>query len=596
MDKFLDLNGRRIGPGYPVYIIAEISANHHQDYNEAIKLIRAAKEAGADAVKLQTYTPDTLTLPSDKPYFKIQGGTLWDGDTLHDLYRKAYMRWDWQLGLKKEAKAIGIDCFSTPYDASSLEFLADLNMPAYKVASFEIVDLPLIRKIAKKGRPMILSTGMATLEEISEALQAAAKGGAKQVALLKCTSAYPASPKEMNLKSIPFLAEKFSVPIGLSDHTMGHTVAVAAVAVGACILEKHFTLSRSKPGPDSTFSLEPHEFKELVQNVRVTEQALGVVKLGVDEQEAKSRAFRRSLFVVRPIQKGEAFNETNIRSIRPGTGLLPKFFPNILGKKATRNLEVGHPLQWNDVGKKKCIATIEARMASSRLPGKIMKEILGRPLLERLVERVRMSKLIDEVVVATTINPQDDAVEAWARSNGISFFRGSEEDVLLRVLEAAKKFAADIIVELTGDCPLLDPVMIDEAVQHYLDHNFDYVSNTLERTYPRGFDIQVFSTAILDEVNRLTTDTADHEHVSLYIYEHPERYKLDGLKAPSELHSPEFRVCVDTQTDLDLVRKIFENLYPFNPAFSAASIIQFLRDHPEFSQMNAGIHQKAVRL
>lgn len=243
----------------------------------------------------------------------------------------------------------------------------------------------------------------------------------------------------------------------------------------------------------------------------------------------------------------------------------------------------------------KRVATIEARMTSSRLPGKIMKEIIGRPLLERLVERVRRASLVDEVIVATTVNPQDDAVEKWAAQAGISIYRGSEDDVLLRVLEAAKAYSGDIIIELTGDCPLLDPAMIDEVVQFYLDNDYDYVSNILERTYPRGFDIQVFSTAVLDEVNRLTQDPADHEHVSLYIYEHPERYRCGGLRAPEPLCAPDFRLCVDTADDLEVIRKIFDALYPKNPAFPALDILNFLRQHPEIAELNTHIRQKPVR-
>ena len=243
----------------------------------------------------------------------------------------------------------------------------------------------------------------------------------------------------------------------------------------------------------------------------------------------------------------------------------------------------------------KRVATIEARMTSSRLPGKIMKEIIGRPLLERLVERIRRASLVDEVIVATTVNPQDDVVEKWAGQAGISIYRGSEDDVLLRVLEAAKAFSGDIIVELTGDCPLLDPAMIDQVVRFYLDSDYDYVSNILERTYPRGFDIQVFSTAVLDEVNRLTQDPADHEHVSLYIYEHPERYKLGGLRAPDALCAPDYRLCVDTPDDLEVIRKIYETLYPKNPAFSALDILNFMRQHPDIAELNSHVRQKPVR-
>ena len=258
-----------------MYVVAEVSANHNQDFDQAVRIIHAAKAAGADAVKLQTYTPDTITIRSDREYFKIGGGTLWDGRTLHDLYGDAYTPWEWQPKLKQIADDLGLDLFSSPFDATAVDFLEKMNVAAYKLASFELVDLPLIQKMARTGKPLIISTGMATIEEIEEAMKTARQAGASQIALLKCTSAYPAVPDEMNLRTIPELARRFEVPIGLSDHTMGITVPVTAVALGACVVEKHITLSRSLQGPDSAFSLEPEEFKAMVEAVRIAERALG---------------------------------------------------------------------------------------------------------------------------------------------------------------------------------------------------------------------------------------------------------------------------------------------------------------------------------
>lgn len=340
----IEINSRKIGHGFPVYIIAELSANHCQQFEEAVKLIKAAKEAGADAVKLQTYTPDTMTIQCDSAEFQISGGTPWDGKTLYELYGEAYMPWEWQPKLKKVAGDLGIDLFSSPFDKTAVDFLEDMNVPAYKVASFEIVDIPLIEYMASKGKPMIMSTGMATMDEIGEAVQAARSAGASQIALLKCTSAYPALPDEMNLRTIPHLAEAFGVPVGLSDHTLGIAVPVAAVALGACIVEKHFTLSRSIPSPDSAFSLEPHEFKSMVEAIRTTEKALGNVYYGVNEKEAKSRIFRRSLFVVKDIKAGDVFSEENVRSIRPGQGLPPKYLKDVLGCRAAKDIKRGTPL------------------------------------------------------------------------------------------------------------------------------------------------------------------------------------------------------------------------------------------------------------
>jgi len=339
------IDNREIGPGHPTYMIAEISANHNQSFDQAVEIIKAAKNAGADAVKLQTYTPDTITINSNNEYFRIKG-TIWEGKTLYELYSEAFTPWEWQPKLKAVANAIGIDLFSTAFDPTAVDFLEEMQVPLHKIASFEIVDIPLIEKMARTGKPLLISTGMATLEEVEEAVQAARNAGATQIALLKCTSAYPAAPEDMNLQTIAHLARAFDVPVGLSDHTLGIAVPVAAVALGACIIEKHFTLSRDIPGPDSAFSLEPQEFKAMVEAIRTAEKALGEVHYGVSEKEAQSRAFRRSLFVVNDMKSGEVFTEENVRSIRPGNGLAPKFMREILGRRAVCDIHSGTPLTW----------------------------------------------------------------------------------------------------------------------------------------------------------------------------------------------------------------------------------------------------------
>jgi pseudaminic acid synthase len=347
--QFIEINGRRVGPGYPAYIVAEMSANHSQKFEHAVEIIKTAKESGVDAVKLQTYTPDTLTIQSDVSEFRIGGGTIWDGKSLYDLYSEAYMPWEWQSKLKEVAEKLGIQLFSTAYDHTAVDFLEKMGVPVHKVASFEIVDIPLIEKMASTGKPIIISTGMATLSEIEEAVQTARNAGATQIALLKCTSAYPAPPEEMNLYTIPNLSDAFNVPVGLSDHTLGIAVPVAAVALGACIIEKHFTLSRDIPGPDSAFSLEPHEFKAMVEAIHVAEQALGKVHYGVGEQEVKSRVFRRSLFVVKDIKAGEKFTEENIRSIRPGYGLHTRHLKEVIGRCAKCDIKRSTPLRWSHI-------------------------------------------------------------------------------------------------------------------------------------------------------------------------------------------------------------------------------------------------------
>lgn len=342
-----EIGKRRVGPGFPVYVVAELSANHNQDFDQAVRIIQAAKDAGADAVKLQTYTPDTITIACDREQFRIGGGTLWDGRTLYELYGEACTPWEWQPKLMRVANDLGMDLFSTPFDDSAVDFLEKMNVPAHKLASFELVDIALIQKIARTGKPLIISTGMATLEEINEAVQTATQGGASQIALLKCTSAYPAAPDDVNLRTIPELSSRFGVPAGLSDHTLGIAVPVAAVTLGACIIEKHITLSRSLKGPDSEFSLEPQEFKAMVEAIRTTERALGEVHFGASPQESASRVFRRSLFVVQDLQHGDRFTAQNVRSIRPAHGLHTRHLPQVLGKRASRDILRGTPLTWD---------------------------------------------------------------------------------------------------------------------------------------------------------------------------------------------------------------------------------------------------------
>jgi N-acetylneuraminate synthase len=346
MENF-QIAGRRVGAGLPVYIVAEISANHRQSFDAAAELIHEAKRAGADAVKLQTYTADTITIASDRAEFRISGGTLWDGRNLHDLYGEAYTPWEWQPRLKKIAEGLGMDLFSSAFDGTAVDFLEEMGVPAHKVASFELVDLPLIRRMARTGKPLIMSTGMSTIEEIDEALKTACNAGATQIALLKCTSAYPAPAEEMNLRTIPEMVRRFGVPVGLSDHTMGIAAPVAAVALGACIIEKHLTLSRATPGPDSGFSLEPQEFKSMVEAVRMAEKAIGEVNFGLSGKEEASRVFRRSLFVVQNMTSGEKFTSANVRSIRPGFGLHTRHLDEVLGKRAVRDIERGTPLSWD---------------------------------------------------------------------------------------------------------------------------------------------------------------------------------------------------------------------------------------------------------
>lgn len=329
-----------------IFLIAELSANHGSNFDIAIKTIKAAKEAGADAIKLQTYTADTITLDSEKEYFKIKQGTIWDGTTLHKLYQQAYTPWEWQPKLKKYAEKIGLVCFSSPFDKTAIDFLEKMDVPAYKIASFEITDIPLIEYAASKGKPIIISTGIATLADIEEAVKACRRMGNEEIVLLKCTSSYPAPVEEANLLTIPHLRDTFNVTAGLSDHTKGHSVAIAATALGAKVIEKHFILDRKIGGPDATFSMEPKEFKEMVKAVREVEKALGKVSYELTEKVKKSREFSKSLFIVKEVKAGEEITNENVRSIRPGYGMHPKYFKGILGKKFRKDAERGTPLEW----------------------------------------------------------------------------------------------------------------------------------------------------------------------------------------------------------------------------------------------------------
>jgi len=347
MSAHIEIAGRQIGPGRPVFIIAELSANHHQQLGEALRLVHAARAAGADAVKLQTYTPETMTIDSDDGRFRVGGGTLWEGRTLFDLYQEAYTPWEWYPEIAQACRTAGLTLFSSPFDAAAVGFLEKMQAPAYKIASFELVDLPLLRRVAATGKPVILSTGMATIAEISEAVDTLRAGGCTQIALLKCTSAYPADEVSMNLRTIPDLAERFGTAVGLSDHTMGTVVPVAAIALGAGLIEKHLTISRAVPGPDSAFSLEPDEFAAMTRAVRTAEASLGKVFYGPTEEERPSLNFRRSLFVVAPLREGEPFTEMNVRAIRPAHGLHTRHLDQILGRTAACDIAAGTPLAWD---------------------------------------------------------------------------------------------------------------------------------------------------------------------------------------------------------------------------------------------------------
>ena len=327
----MKINNRPIGANYPPYIIAELSANHNGSLDTALKIIEQAKLCGADAIKLQTYKADTITLDSRNEEFMIRGG-LWDGQSLYELYEKAHMPWEWHKPLFDYARQLGITIFSSPFDYTAVDLLEDLNAPAYKIASFEAVDLPLIKYVASTGKPMIISTGMADKEEISEAIQAAYDGGCKELAILHCVSGYPAPAEDYNLRTIQDMMQSFNIPVGLSDHTLDNTTAIASIILGACVIEKHFTLNRNGGGPDDSFSLEPADLQHLCQGAKTAWQALGKVDYGRKSSEQGNAQFRRSLYFVKDMKAGDVIDESCIRSVRPGYGLAPKYFDELMGR------------------------------------------------------------------------------------------------------------------------------------------------------------------------------------------------------------------------------------------------------------------------
>ena len=344
----MQINGREISQSQRPYLIAEMSGNHNHSLDRAMEIVTAAAENGADAIKLQTYTADTITLDVDQPGFVINDeNSLWNGRRLYDLYEEAHTPWDWHKPLMDHARKLGIDCFSSPFDATAVDFLEDLDVPAYKIASFESIDLALIRKVAKTGKPMIISTGMANVVEIGEALAAAREAGNEQVCILKCTSTYPATPENTNIRTIPNMRDTFRCEVGLSDHTMGSGVSVAATALGAVLIEKHFPLARADGGVDSAFSLEPDEFQTLRDETERAWQSLGQITYGGTQAESGSRVFRRSLYVAEDMAEGDVFTPENLRSVRPGYGLAPKHYDVLLGKRVNRALTKGTPASWD---------------------------------------------------------------------------------------------------------------------------------------------------------------------------------------------------------------------------------------------------------
>lgn len=591
---------RTLSREFTPFIIAEMSGNHNQSLERALEIVEAAAKAGAHALKIQTYTADTMTLDLDEgEFFIADPGSLWKGKSLYKLYQEAYTPWEWHKPIFDRCRELGMIGFSTPFDETAVDFLESLDVPCYKIASFENTDIPLIRKVASTGKPMIISTGMATIAELDETVRAAREAGCKDIVLLKCTSTYPATPENTNILTIPHMRDMFNCEIGLSDHTMGIGVSVASIALGATVIEKHFTLRRADGGVDSTFSMEPEEMRSLVVETERAWQALGKISYGPTYGERKSLQYRRSLYVVKDMKVGDVLDRENVRVIRPGFGLSPKYYERILGCRISRDIKKGTAMHWDLIQDEsheyttpKIVATIEARMTSSRLPGKVLLPVLGRPMLEHLVHRLKNVPSIDEIVLATTINNQDDALVAFAKQQSIGCYRGSEDDVMGRVIGAAESVDADMVVEITGDCPIIDPNLVEQAIRLFLHNDVDYVSNAVIRSYPDGMDVQVFRLETLVKSSKMTNEPLDREHVTLHIRNNPEQFRQLHLVAPPDQHWPELGLTLDEREDYLILKEIIEHFGEKNLLFSCSEAVDLLKKKPELVGINRHVTRK----
>lgn len=469
------INERIIGDGHPAYLIAEMSGNHAGSIENAKAIIRAAKDAGADCVKIQTYTPDTLTIDCSNEYFEVKNGT-WEGENLYSLYGKAFTPWEWQKELMEEANRVGIDFFSTPFDTTSVDFLEEMGVSFYKIASFEMIDLPLLKYVASKGKPIIMSTGMATLEEIKEAVEAIYETGNRQLAILKCSSAYPAITDQMNLKTIVDLKERFDMPVGLSDHSLGSLGASTAVALGANIIEKHFCLSREIENPDASFSMTPEEYRQMVDDIRNVEKAIGKPCYGVSAQEESSMVFRRSIFVVEDIKAGESFTDKNTRIIRPGYGIKPKYISDVLGLKAENDIKRGTPFKFN-LTKKGCVLFLTNNEVTKPLYDELSKReedirIFTNKLTPEIIDDLDPSFIISynyrHIIPSSVLKKCEGKIvnlhismlpyNRGSAPNFFSFFENSPKGVSIHVMSETLD---------TGDIILQKEVTFDESKETF---------------------------------------------------------------------------------------------------------------------------------
>ena len=621
------INNHKIGKNFPTYIIAELSCNHNQNINIAYKLIDEAKKAGANAIKLQTYKADTMTIKSDNPLFKdCLNGTLWEGKTLYDLYSEAYTPWEWTKELKEYANSLEMDLFSSPFDTTAVDFLEKLDIPAYKIASFEIVDHVLIKRIAQTGKPVIISSGMASFEELQEAIDILRNNGCKQICMLKCTSAYPAKTSDANLLTMKDMSEKFNVITGLSDHTLGIEVPIASVVLGGCVIEKHFTLSRNSGSADDAFSLIPEEFKKMVDSVRIVEQTLGKITYGGVKKENSSKKFRKSLFIVEDIKKGDKLTNKNVKPIRPSYGIHTKFYEDVLGETALVDIKKGTPLHFNlitcsseklknqkeikitediqdsknffekynkeliesKISELQIDIIVQARTGSTRLPNKLMKYLEDKLVIEHVIERLKRSQYAKNIIICTTDKKNDDVIENFCIDKNIKYYRGSENNVLKRYYDTASLYKSQIIVRITSDCPLVDPNIVDNMIFTYLEKNLKFLHPKYsfgdnQKTmggFPDGCNPQIFSFELLKETYSSAITDFDKEHVCPYMVRKFNNfcYQIPDIDIYKNIDFKTLHLSLDTPDDYQKLKIIFENVYKNNEKFTIYDVLEFLNN------------------
>lgn len=593
--------GRALGPEHPPYVIAAMSANHLGRRERALAILEAAAAAGSDAVTLQTYTADAMTLPSAGPGFSIDRSP---GRTLYDLYAEAQTPWAWHAELFERARALRLAILGSVADPAGLARLRSLDAPAYRIASCELGDHELVAACAATGRPLLLSTGMAGLDEIEEALAVARAAGDGGLALLHCVSGHPTPVAEANLRRLGMLARHFGVLLGSSDHSAGSAVAVAAVALGARIVEKHVTLARADGGPDAEFALEPHELAAVVSGCRTAFHALGTGAPGLAPSERANVSLRRSLYVVEDVPAGAPLTRANVRAIRPGYGLPPRELPRVLGRRTRVSLARGTPLRFDHLAGEQPVASnqpspalrsaarlpshrrvraaavIQARLGSARLTDRELLPLAGAPVLSHLIERARRIPGVDVVCVAAPAGDAHQRIADLVRKHeGVLLVRGPEDDVLRRFLLALDATDADLVLRIRADRPLLDPAIAGAVLALLRSARTCLAATAPESGYPLGYDVEAIEARALRSADAEARGSDERERVTPFLWRRPERFPAVTLdRAPSLRH---WRLALDTPDDYGRIAALFEALHPRDPAFGFEAVREHLERHPE---------------